>query len=74
MRATGEKTTAFFKKAKNNLKAAQICFDCGLYDACTNRAYSSAFQAAVAVFAKFVIKREKLDHGWVQAEFSVQLI
>ncbi len=58
----------------DNLEVAQICFENGFHDACANRAYYSAFQAAVAVLYFFGIKREKLDYKWLQAEFSAKLI
>ena len=67
-------TTEFFQKAKNNLNAAQLCFDNGLYDACANRAYYAALQAAVAALEDKGIKRDRIDHGWVQAEFAGKLI
>ncbi len=61
-------------KAKENLAAAQVCFDNGLFNACANRAYYSALQAAVAALAHRGIKRDKIDHGQVQADFSSELI
>ncbi|MDM8517315.1 HEPN domain-containing protein [Desulfobacterales bacterium HSG16] len=64
----------FLDKAKENLAAAKICFDNGFYNACANRAYYAAFQAAVSALADRGIKREKLDHKWVQAEFNGKLI
>ncbi len=66
--------TEFFDKAKENLKAAQICFDNGLYNACANRAYYAALHAAIAALAHRGIKRDKIDHGQVQADFSSELI
>ncbi|NJL58707.1 MAG: HEPN domain-containing protein [Desulfobacteraceae bacterium] len=67
-------TTDFFCKAENNLNVAQLCFDNGFYDACANRAYYAALQAAVAALADKGIKKEKIDHRLVQAEFSSKLI
>lgn len=64
----------FFDKAEENLRAAQICFDSGLYNACANRAYYAALHAAVAALAHRGIKRDKIDHGQVQADFSGELI
>ncbi len=66
--------TEFFDKAKANLKAAQLCFDSGLYDASANRAYYAAFQAAAAALAARGITKEKLGHDWIQADFSGRLI
>jgi uncharacterized protein (UPF0332 family) len=64
----------FLNKAKENLSAAQICFDNGLFNACANRAYYAALQAAIAALAHRGIKRDKIDHGQVQADFSNELI
>ena len=64
----------FLDKARENLAAAEICFENEMYDACANRAYYAAFQAAVSALADRGIKKEKLDHRWVQAEFSSRLI
>jgi uncharacterized protein (UPF0332 family) len=64
----------FLSKAKENLTAAQICFDNGLFNACANRAYYSALQAAVAALVHRGICRDKIDHGQVQADFSGELI
>jgi uncharacterized protein (UPF0332 family) len=64
----------FLNKAEENLKAAQVCFDNGLYNACTNRAYYAALHIAIAALARQGIKRDKIDHGQVQADFSGELI
>ncbi len=66
--------TDFFTKAKDNLKVAEICLDAGYYDAVANRSYYAAFQAVIAALAKEKIRRDKIDHKWVQAEFSGKLI
>ncbi len=64
----------FMNKARENLKAARVCFDNELFNACVNRAYYSALQGAVAALAHAGIKRSKVDHGQVQADFSRELI
>jgi uncharacterized protein (UPF0332 family) len=64
----------FLNKAKENLTAAQVCFDNGLFNACANRAYYAALQAAISALAHRGIKRDKIDHGQVQADFSSELI
>ena len=66
--------TEFLAKAEENLTAAQICFENGLYNACANRAYYAALHAAVAALAHRGIRRNKIDHGQVQADFSGELI
>jgi len=64
----------FFSKAEENLKAARLLFDSGLYNACANRAYYAVLQAAIAVLASKGFKRDRIDHGLVQADFSQRLI
>jgi uncharacterized protein (UPF0332 family) len=64
----------FLSKAKENLVAAQVCFDNGLFNACANRAYYSALQASIAALAHNGIRRDKINHGQVQADFSGELI
>ncbi len=64
----------FLDKAKANLEVAQICFDNGFYDACSNRAYYVAFQAAIAALADKGRRNDKNDHKWVQATFGGELI
>ncbi|HHC24388.1 MAG TPA: HEPN domain-containing protein [Desulfobacterales bacterium] len=64
----------FFSKAEKNLKAARLLFESGLYNACANRSYYATLQAAVAVLASKGFKRDRIDHGTVQADFSQRLI
>ncbi len=64
----------FLTKAQENMKIAKISFEHECYNACANRAYFSAFQAAIAALLHKGIKRGKFDHKWVQAEFSEKLI
>ena len=60
---------SFILRAKENLTAAELLFDNGLYNASANRAYYSALHAAYS--ALYVIEPNiKLDHGIVQKEFS----
>ncbi len=66
--------TEFLTKAKENLTAARICFENGLYNACANRAYYAALHAAVAALAHRGIRRDKINHGQVQADFSGELM
>jgi len=39
----------FLNKAEENLTAAQICFENGLYNACANRAYYAALSADLLI-------------------------
>ncbi len=43
--------TEFLARAEENLTAARICFENGLYNACANRAYYAALHTAVAALA-----------------------
>ncbi len=61
-------------KAKENLNIAQLSFEMECYNACANRAYFAAFQAAVAALSAQGIQSGKNDHAWVQSEFNLQLI
>lgn len=64
----------FLDKAKENLNIAQLSFDRGCYNACANRAYFGAFQAAVVALSAHGIQSGKNEHAWVQSEFNLQLI
>jgi len=67
-------TTEFLNKAHENLRAAQLCFEQSLYNACVNRIYYAALHAAIAALEAKGIKRDKIDHKWVQSDFSEKLI
>ncbi|MCP4105737.1 MAG: HEPN domain-containing protein [Desulfobacteraceae bacterium] len=62
----------FFNKAKENLKIAQLSFDHECYNACANRAYFAAFQAAIVALADKGIKNEKKRPrmGTVRVQFE----
>ncbi|OQY57499.1 MAG: hypothetical protein B6245_16765 [Desulfobacteraceae bacterium 4572_88] len=64
----------FLKKAKENLRIAQMSFEHQCHNACANRAYYACFQAAIAALVSRRAGRGKFDHKWVQAEFSRKLI
>ena len=64
----------FLKKAQENLMAAQLCFERECYNACANRIYYAALQAAVAAIAAEGIKQDKVDHKQAQSDFNGQLI
>ena len=67
-------TEDFFHKAEENLKASRLLFDGGLYNACANRAYYASLHAALASLEINGFKRERIDHGIVQADFAQRLI
>ncbi len=64
----------FLNKAKENIKAAQLCFDAGLYNACANRMYYSSLQAAFVALESKEIGKGKIDHKWIQSDFADKLI
>jgi len=68
------KKMIFLNKASENLLAAQISLQNGLFNACANRAYYGALQAAIAALEHKGLKRKRVDHGWVQANFNNHFI
>jgi uncharacterized protein (UPF0332 family) len=64
----------FLAKAQENLHDAERAFEEGRYNASGNRAYYSAFQAAIAALASESITNDKNPHSWVQAQFSELLV
>ena len=60
---------SFILRAKENITAAELLFDNGLYNASANRAYYSALHAAYTALLDINTKLE-LDHKTVQKEFS----
>ena len=68
--------SSFWSKADENLKAAQLCFDNGFYNACANRGYYSMYHAAIAILIArgFPPTQKHIDHGWVQSVFARELI
>ena len=64
----------FFAKAEQNIKAAELLFENGLYDASANRSYYAALHTAVAALSKAGIKTERISHETTQSNFSAELI
>jgi len=65
----------FTSKAKENLAAAQLLFDHGLYNASANRAYYAAFQAALVALARAkVLDQSRVSHETAQGKFAAELI
>ncbi|MDM8522305.1 HEPN domain-containing protein [Desulfococcaceae bacterium HSG8] len=64
----------FLRKAEQNLRAAELLFENGLYDASTNRSYYAALHAAVAALSGAGIKTERISHETTQAKFAAELI
>jgi uncharacterized protein (UPF0332 family) len=65
---------AFWQKAEENLKSAQLLFENGFYNTSANRAYYAAFHSAIVALSKFGFKNPDNPHKWVQATFSGELI
>lgn len=63
----------FLEKAKENLEAAELLFEAGLYNASANRAYYAAFQGTIAALSD-AKKLNNKTHKNVQADFSRELI
>ncbi len=63
----------FTAKATENVQAAEVLFEHGLYNASANRAYYAALQAAVAALTRNGIQLDRIDHDKVQARFSGEL-
>lgn len=59
--------SVFWMKADENLKATQLCFENGLYNACANRAYYAMYHAAIAILIAigFPPTQKQIDHSWV---------
>ncbi len=64
----------FLIKAEENLKAAELLFENGLYNASANRAYYAALHAAVAALSDIGIKTDQISHKAAQSNFSAELI
>ena len=64
----------FLEKAKENLEAARLLFEAGLYNAAANRAYYAAFHAAIAALSDADIEMDNTNHRYIQAQFSSELI
>lgn len=66
----------FIAKAANNLQAAHLLLENGLFEAAVNRGYYSVFHAAIAALAHAGITNPKSrnNHKWVASEFVTQLI
>jgi hypothetical protein len=49
----------FIHKARENLKAAELLFENGLYNASANRAYYAALHFAISILAKMGIEADQ---------------
>ncbi len=64
----------FLAKARQNLRAAELLSENGLYDASANRSYYAALHAAVAALSSAGIRTERISHETTQSNFSAELI
>jgi uncharacterized protein (UPF0332 family) len=61
-------------KAKDTLKAAELCFEQRLYPSCVSRCYYAMFQAAVVALAHVGFRREAWSHPSLQAVFANEVV
>ena len=66
--------SGFLIKANANLVVAKYCLENGFYDACANRSYYAAFQAAIAALAAPGSATGKNEHKWVGSSLRGDLI
>jgi uncharacterized protein (UPF0332 family) len=64
----------FANKAKENIEAAELLYDSQKYNACANRAYYAAFQAAIAALVHAGITFDRISHEALQGKYSGELI
>jgi len=61
-------------KAEEALKAAELCFENGLFDSCASRCYYSAFWAAIAALEWAGYPRQKWSHEGLANVFGKELV
>jgi len=61
-------------KIDENIQAAQLLYDKGLYNASANRSYYAALQSADLTLNYFGIKTKGIDYSRTQADFALELI
>ncbi len=60
-------------KANESFKAAELCYDEGLYNSSVSRAYYSMYQAAQTALEAAGLVRSEWTHGGLQATFANEL-
>jgi uncharacterized protein (UPF0332 family) len=60
-------------KARESLKAAELCHEAGLYNSSVSRAYYAMFQAAQVALTQAGIQRSEWSHPALRAAFSTEL-
>ncbi|MGQ9627258.1 MAG: HEPN domain-containing protein [Anaerolineae bacterium] len=61
-------------KAKEALKAAELCYDNGLYDSCVRRSYYAMFWAAIASLEWVGYRPQKWTHGGLINVFGKEFV
>lgn len=62
------------ERARESLRASQLCFDDGLVNSATSRAYYAMLQAAQVALEVAGVPRRQWSHASVQAAFTSELI
>jgi uncharacterized protein (UPF0332 family) len=66
---------SYLRKARINLRTAQLAYEHNDFDSCVSRAYFAVFQAEIASLLKLTsFRQERWGHDRVQAEFNRRLI
>jgi len=60
-------------KAEESLKAAELCYNAGLYNSSASRVYYAMFQAAQVALEKAGFKRPEWSHTALRAAFGNEL-
>lgn len=62
----------WLEKSLENLATAQWCLAQGHFNACANRLYYAMFHAGAAALLRHGVMppKEKVEHDWLQANFS----
>lgn len=61
-------------KAEEALKAADLCYDSGLYDSCASRCYYAMFWAAIAALEWTGYPSQKWSHSGLSSVFGRELV
>ena len=62
------------ERARESLKAAELCVEAGLVNSATSRAYYAMFQAAQVALGSVGATRLSWSHPGLQAAFTAELI
>jgi uncharacterized protein (UPF0332 family) len=66
---------SYLRKARTNLRTAQLAYEHDDFDSCVSRSYYAVFQAEIASLFKLTpFRQERWGHDRVQAEFNRRLI